>query len=261
MNNDHIVRVLKEIAGKFTPELIDAQLRDVDRVAFHIQLVRQAAESKDFSEIEMCDLGAGVGLFAVGCAALGCKRAVLIDDFNDPVNRRLGDRVLDLHRSYGVHVLSRDVVADGISDLPGQFDVITTFDSMEHWHRSPRELFQQVVHKLKPDGAFILAGPNCVNLRKRITVPLGRGKWSQMRDWYEPQEFRGHVREPDVDDFKYITRSMGLQDTRLYGRNWAGYQSSRAAIRLVTKLCDLPLRLRPSLCSDIYIMGKHPVAC
>ena len=40
--------------------------------------------------------------------------------------------------------------------------------------------------------------PNCVNLRKRLTVPLGRGKWSPMADWYEQPSFRGHVREPDA---------------------------------------------------------------
>ena len=33
-----------------------------------------------------------------------------------------------------------------------------------------------------------------------------------MAHWYEPELFRGHVREPDVDDLRYIARDMGLED-------------------------------------------------
>jgi hypothetical protein len=47
---------------------------------------------------------------------------------------------------------------------------------MEHWHHSPKRLFRQVSDKLlKPGGRFVLAVPNCVNLRKRLSVPLGVG--------------------------------------------------------------------------------------
>lgn len=79
-----------------------------------------------------------------------------------------------------------------------------------------------------------------------------------MQDWYEPEVFRGHVREPDVCDLKYIARDMGLVDVRIIGRNWLGYYSERAAIRIATKLMDYPLRLKPSLCSDLYMTGKKP---
>jgi hypothetical protein len=59
-----------------------------------------------------------------------------------------------------------------------------------------------------------------VRIRKRLTVPFGSGKWSSMADWYEDPIFRGHVREPDVDDLFYIAREVGLVDVYIKGRHW-----------------------------------------
>jgi SAM-dependent methyltransferase len=202
-------------------------------------------------------VGGGVGLFSVGCAAAGFKRVVLIDDFRDEINRIAGDSILDLHRKRGIEVLSRDVVAQGLG-AEGPFDAVTSFDSMEHWHHSPKRLFRQIMDALRPGGLFVLGVPNCVNLRKRLTVPLGRGKWSRMADWYEPEVFRGHVREPDVDDLRYIGRDLGLENSRILGRNWLGLLSSNPLMRIATIAADRPLRLFPSLCSDIYLVGKKP---
>ena len=250
---------LRTIAEEYPPELVAAELRDVARIAFNISLAL-GPDLEARKGLEVCDLGGGIGLFSAGCAGLGVKRMVLIDDFSDPVNFRVGESVLDLHRRHGVEVVSRDVVASGIADLPGPFDVITTFDSMEHWHNSPKALFAQVVDKLKPGGVFVLGVPNCVNLRKRITVPLGRGKWSQMADWYELPTFRAHVREPDVSDLHYIARDMGLADVKIHGRNWLGYYSPHKATRMATYLADRLLQPFPTLCSDIYMVGRKPAS-
>ena len=59
-----------------------------------------------------------------------------------------------------------------------------------------------------------------MRIRKRLTVPFGSGKWSSMADWYEDPIFRGHVREPDVDDLFYIAREVGLVDVYIKGRHW-----------------------------------------
>jgi SAM-dependent methyltransferase len=45
---------------------------------------------------------------------------------------------------------------------------------MEHWHRSPKALFHEALTWLRPGGLLVIGVPNCVNLRKRLTVPLGR---------------------------------------------------------------------------------------
>lgn len=259
MQHRELIDVLRAVANRYPEDLVAAEVRDIPRIAFNIEVAVKAVKQKSYRELEICDLGGGIGLFSVGCAAYGMKRTVLIDDFDDSVNHRAGNSVLDLHRSLGVQVIARDVVKCGVSDISGSFDVITTFDSMEHWHHSPKRLFQDIVAKLKPGGAFVLGVPNCVNMRKRITVPFGVGKWSGIKEWYDVPRFRGHVREPDVSDLMYIAQDMRLAETRIIGRNWAGHCSPRPFIRLGALLFDIPLRLRPSLCSDIYLIGRKPL--
>ncbi len=248
-----IVTELRDIARKYPNDWIKGQLQDIKRIAFHIGLV---AARKGVS-CRLCDLGGGLGLFSIGCAAVGME-ATLIDDFRDEIVGKTAETILDLHRSYGVKVINRDVIQQGLDFSDGSFDVITTFDSMEHWHHSPKRLFASIMNALAPGGLFILGVPNCVNLRKRLTVPLGVGSWSRMEDWYEPDEFRGHVREPSVGDLKYIAKDMRLVNVEVVGRNWHGYSSISLAIRSLTRLADPLISLFPSLCSNIYMIGTKP---
>lgn len=246
----NIKEVLRSIALKYPESMVEGQLRDIDRIAYHIGLV---LEHKG-RDVKIADIGGGVGLFSVGCAALGMQ-SLLIDDFGDEVNRQVGQSIFEIHKSYGVEIICKNAVENEIEFEPQSLDVVTTFDSMEHWHRSPKKLFRSVRMALKTNGLFILGVPNCVNLRKRIAVPFGYGKWSRMEDWYEQEIFRGHVREPDVKDLCCIARDMNLKKIRVLGQNWCGYQSSSKVVRFCTKVGDKLLRVIPSLCSDIYLIG------
>jgi SAM-dependent methyltransferase len=243
------------VASQYPKNLVARQVGDISRTAFHINLALGSVSHKPHSEVSLCDLGGGISLFPVGCASCGIKRTVLIDNFyfNDGFAQ---SSILDLHRRLGVEIIERDVIKNGIHDIDGTFDVITTFHSMEHWHNSPKALFHQIVHKLNPLGVFVLGVPNCVNMRKRITVPFGIGKWSSIQQWYEAELFVGHVREPDVSDLIYIAKDIGLTNIKIHGRNWLGYQSENSVIRFCTTISDFFLRLRPSFCSDIYLVGQ-----
>ena len=241
---------LADLVTRYPEGLRPSQVSDLARQVFHVSTVRSLVPGG-----AVADIGGGMGIFSAGCAALGMD-ATLIDDFSDPANEQHGETPLDVHRSLGVKIECRDVIADGLGAAPESLDIVTSFDSMEHWHASPKALFAEVMVSLRPGGWFLLGVPNCVNLRKRVTVPLGRGKWSEMSTWYERPTFRGHVREPDVDDLQYIARDMGLVDVRLMGRNWMGYANTRAWVRRLTPLVDRPLQARPSLCSDLYLLGR-----
>lgn len=248
----HIRETLVKLARQYPPALVEEQLSDVRRVAFHISLVISEKEPNR----RICDLGGGIGLFSVGCAALGMS-CVLADDFGDEVNQQYGDEQFALHKKLGVDIVGKDVISERLDFEPGSFDAFTCFDAMEHWHHSPKALFREIRRFLKPGGWFILGGPNCVNLRKRISAPLGIGKWSGMGDWYEKTTFRGHVREPDVDDLRYIAKDLKLRNVRILGRNWLGYHSAFKWVRIGTPVFDRALRLFPSLCSDIYLVGQR----
>lgn len=194
-------------------------------------------------------------MFAIGCAAVG-MRVTLVDDFRDPVNQAHNDSVLDIHRSWGVEVVRRDVIEEGLGLPATCVDAITAFDVMEHWHHSPKTLFHGCTASLVADGLFVLATPNCANLRKRVLMPVGRVKWSSMADWYEQSRFRGHVREPDVGDLRYIASDLQLAGVEILGRNWAGLRSASGGRRAVARAVDRALQLRPQLCSDIYMVGR-----
>ncbi len=77
-----------------------------------------------------------------------------------------------------------------------------------------------------------------------------------MNDWYETLIFRGHVREPDVGDLGYIAKDMGLNDYKVDGKNWIGYRANSKLIRSIIPYTDKLLQLKPSLCSDIYLIAR-----
>jgi SAM-dependent methyltransferase len=255
MNRPRDIRAaLESLVIDYPASLIEVQRADIPRMVFNIGLIseRLGAGSR------VADIGGGIGLFSPACAALGYS-SVLVDDFRDSNNIDIAEDVFQrVHRKAGVEIISRDVVADGVSFVAESFDVITTFHSMEHWHHSPKKLFHQLVAALKPGGIFVLCGPNCVNIRKRMTLPFGLGSWSPMSEWYEEDVFRGHVREPSVKDLVYIAQDMGLVDNTVIGRNWLGLKSRYQWVTALAPIVDRPLQAFPSLCSDIYLLGHKP---
>jgi 2-polyprenyl-3-methyl-5-hydroxy-6-metoxy-1,4-benzoquinol methylase len=229
---------------------------DVPRTAFLVDLVLRSLAPNPRAAASVCDLGGGSTLFAVACAAVGIGRSVVVDDFGDTDNNWVLEHASSPQRSYGVEVHSLDLVADGIASVEGTFDVITCLNCMEHFHHSPKTLFHDAIGRLRPGGFLLLSAPNCVNLRKRLTVPFGRGKWTALADWYDTTPFRGHVREPDVEDLRAIARDLSLENVKVFGRNWTGINSPKPVTRSLARVADVPLRLMPSLCSDIYVMGR-----
>jgi 2-polyprenyl-3-methyl-5-hydroxy-6-metoxy-1,4-benzoquinol methylase len=251
MNNKNVLRKkLAEIVSQYPEDLAKSHIKNIDRMAFNIGLVLD----RKGSDVKICDMGGGYSLFAVGCAAMGMK-SVLIDDFKDPVVGQT-DSPLELFRSYGVEIISMDGVQEALPFEPGSIDVFTMFEAIEHFHHSPKSLLHQMKATLSDDGLLILSAPNSVNIRKRLAVPLGYSNWSSMGSWYELEVFRGHVREPTVSDLKYIAHDLGLRDIEVLGLNWMGLRNSRAIVRIMAKLIDPVLRLKPSLCSNLYLIGR-----
>jgi 2-polyprenyl-3-methyl-5-hydroxy-6-metoxy-1,4-benzoquinol methylase len=242
--------ILRRLASEYPESQAVVQLNDIERIAFHIQLV---LEHKGRTAT-ICDIGGGVGMFSVACAAMGMT-SLLVDDFRDEINLKMGESALDLHKHYGVQVISKDVLREDINLPPASLDAITCFESMEHWHQSPKSLFKKLRTALKPNGLFVLSSPNCVDLKNRLLVPLGFGRWSSMDSWYESTVFRGHVREPDVNDLRYIGLDIGLKSMQIYGRNWWPYRFNPVPLRLAATGLDRVLRMRPALCSTIYLIG------
>jgi SAM-dependent methyltransferase len=248
-----IRKQLKELAREYPPGLIAVEEADVTRMTYNISLALRYAVPRP----TICDVAGGLSMFTLGVSALGCN-AILIDDFGDEWHSEAAEGVHGLLSRYGVQIVSTDVIARGVSLEPESLDVVHCSNVMEHFHHSPKRLFHQLVAALRPGGIFVLGVPNRVNLRKRVVVPFGGAPWSPMESWYEPEVFRNHVREPDVADLRYIYRDLGLEVLEVAGRNWQGHKSKRRLTRVLARIADRGLQRFPSLCSDLYIVGKKP---
>jgi hypothetical protein len=98
MQNMNLHDVLINVANQYPKDMVDGQVRDIARIRFNIGVALDAAKYKSHDELEICDLGGGIGLFSVGCAAYGMKRTVLVDDFDDSINHKVGASILDLKK-------------------------------------------------------------------------------------------------------------------------------------------------------------------
>jgi len=249
------LQLVKSIIEKMPVSIRNQQMTELARFAYEVGLVRRRVPPGS----AVLDIGGGWGVFALGMAAAGMK-STMLDDFGDVGFREsAADAMRVLWTRSGVEVTSRDPGSEGLGLAPRSLDAVTTFDCLEHWHHSPKRMLHEALDALKPGGLFVLGTPNCANLRKRISAVLGRTAWSAMDDWYEKETFRGHVREPSVQDLVYIGRDIGLVRTEIIGRNFAGSLPTRPRwIRTVTPMANHLLMLHPSLCSNIYLLGRKP---
>jgi len=243
------LEMVRALARRYPASLRAAQLADSTRIASHVERILCPGAN-------VADLGGGLGLFSPSCAALGMQ-TWLVDDFADPVNRTVDLDDIGLHRPLGVRVIETPIRQWGEAFGNESLDVVTCFDSLEHWQHSPRPVFAEAWRALKPGGTLLISGPNAVNLRKRLSVPFGRSNWSQFEDWYYPDQFRGHVREPVLADLVRLVRELGFEKQAAWGRNWAAYPASGGR-RAAAWLIDHALRPLPTLCSDLYVMARKP---
>lgn len=242
-----------EIFTKWWPGLSENDARvEIIRNCYNVNLALASAPPDAW----VCDIGAGWGAFSCTVKGLG-YRSTMIDDFRDSGFYSESDPRYKMQQHFGVDVVSRDVIADGLNMPDNSLDVVGCFDSMEHWHNSPKKLFAEIMRALKPGGRFVLGVPNCVNLRKRFSTLIGTARWTDMNDWYEQPVFRGHVREPSVPDLYYIARDMGLDRVQIHGENFAGM--AKPSLKLATAVLNPVLKLKPSLCSEIYLTGHRPL--
>lgn len=239
-----IKQSLEAISAEYSPQVRERKLRDIPRTAYHIAMIYGKGK-------RVLDIGGGIGLFSVGCAALSME-SFLLDDFSDEIYRKEGDSGLDLHKKYGVTILKGDA---SNMDLPfenGFFDVVNSVDCIEHFHRSPRRLFHQVKRVLKKDGIFFLSLPNAADILNRLKLLFGISNWSRFEDWYYPEEFRGHVREATCSDLRRIAKDCGFTKLEIFGKNW---QLRGKLPPFVSIPIDKLLQIWPSFCSGIYLIA------
>lgn len=238
------------------------------RIVFYLQMLEDRELLAPGKTI--VDLGAGIYWFDPMVKLLGSE-VVLVDDFGggggvDNADPTPALQMIARYRNeLNIKVVEQDFLETPLAFPDASVDGVTCFHSLEHWHHSPKNLFREIARILRPGGYLFLATPNAVNIRKRITVPLGFNNWAGLEEWYHEQpHFRGHVREPIVGDLEKIMEWNGLRVDGVYGRNFIGRDSLvlswlprplRHGLAAVTQLF---LRFFPTLCSDIHVVGRKP---
>ncbi len=268
--------------ARFDPEIFHAVWRDRvasllpwpgdtgrldDRTIFYFQLLHDRGLLS--AGKHLMDLGCGVS--AVGAVARGLGMEVtLVDDFGGGGGVELGNadparRLMEAWRTQlGIRFVQLNFIEQPLPLPSGSVDVITCFHSLEHWHHSPKRLFQEICRVLRPGGYLIIAAPNAANLRKRLAVPVGRNIGSTLEEWYHKGDpvFRGHVREPIVRDLHRLLEWNNFQVVTTHGRNFIGRYSialrflPKPFMKWIATAADSVLRFFPTLCSDIHVTGR-----
>jgi len=169
--------------------------------------------------------GTGGRLLDIGCGALD-KTTVFqrlgyecfaCDDFQDPWHRHPDNQgpLLAFARECGVQV---HVLTESDYSLPWEtesFDVVALLDVIEHLHESPRDILNFAGNYLKQGGLLVVGMPNSVNLRKRLSVLVGKTNYTPLDGFYEfVGNWRGHVREFTLEETCQIVQWNGFDVLR-----------------------------------------------
>jgi SAM-dependent methyltransferase len=263
-SSDDYTNALKAVTAILLPGRSES-IRLESRQELYIQLLAENGLLKRGTTI--VDLGGGGTWFTPVLSQMGFD-ASLVDDFKggggvneDPQRRDLS--FIDRFRELGVKVYSQDLLSPPLPFPNESVDVFTFIDALEHLHHSPRRLFAEIQRALRPQGYMLLATPNAVSLRKRIWAVLGLNPSPDFHGWYDPDVFRGHVREPSVRELHRLLELNGLRVVSTCGRNRIGQDSlalsflPRNLRRVLAQLSESVLRLLPTLCSDIIVVGQR----
>lgn len=245
--------MVKEVADLNPEKFSDCAQWNIERIIYNIETPIDTQLGSKPHDLSIVDLGGNFAMFSAACAKLGLENPV--DDYGEPAKLKHGNGLVELHRSLEVAVINMDFALELPVNLP-VVDIYTTFDTMEYWYASPKILFRVVAQQMSQGARFVLGILNCVNLRKRPSVPIGGDNWSIMGDWYDKTIFRGRAGEQDLQYLAYIADDLKISARRIVGRNFQGYSHANAFVRFATHYIDKQLSAFLSLCSDFCLVGS-----
>lgn len=183
---------------------------------------------------KVLDFGSGPCDKTAVIQALGFKCSAyddLLDDWHKLGNNR--DKIIQFAKESKIDFR---LASDGYLPFEkGFFDMVMLHDVIEHLPDSPRDLLNDLVVLIKPDGYLFITVPNAVNIRKRISVILGKTNLPPFDNYYwYPGRWRGHVREYVKDDLLQLSKFLNLEITELHS-------------------CNLMLKRLPRIIRPIYI--------
>ena len=162
------------------------------------------------------DFGAGATDKTAVLQTLGF-RCTACDDLQDAWHLEEDNRqkILKFADSLGIEF---QVASDGALPFAKEsYDMLMLHDVLEHLHDSPRDLINDLLGLVKPEGLLFVTVPNIVNIRKRLAVISGRTNLPDYSVYYwYPGHWRGHVREYAEDDLRQLAEFLALEIVELH---------------------------------------------
>lgn len=124
------------------------------------------------------------------------------------------DKIIAFAKEFGIDF--KIAIDDRFPFEENSFDMLMMHDVLEHLHDSPRDLLNDLLMLVKPEGYFFATVPNAVSTRKRIYVLFGKTNLPPFRHYYwYPGPWRGHIREYTKDDLAELSEYLNLDIVEL----------------------------------------------
>jgi 2-polyprenyl-3-methyl-5-hydroxy-6-metoxy-1,4-benzoquinol methylase len=173
---------------------------EVDKFKHKFEIENILSCLKENGGESVIDIGCGAGVNQIILSKLYGIKCTVIDrfeEFNPEHNRTAGDtdRVIKRLNEHSIKVIVGSYADIDFSDMESSFDVVTSFDVIEHLNHRPK-LFLDILNKLRnPEGRVLMGTPNQQHIMNRIKSVFGKNTWEDFDIWFECENFYGHVRE------------------------------------------------------------------
>jgi len=213
----------------------------------------------DFDHRRLLDIGSGPMDKTAMFKLLGFQ-CCAADDLTDPWHQRNdnADKIKEFAAVTGIEFCHQTATDYAIPFEPESFDVVCALGVIEHLHESPRGLLNTMGRFVRREGLLVIAMPNSVNLRKRLSVLLGRTNYPSIDAfYYSSGQWRGHVREYTLSEAAFICQAAGFE-----------ILTQRTFEHLACKKLRTPLRefylmltsIVPTLGSGLLVICRKPAS-
>ncbi len=268
--NQTIAKVYEDVVSLFPSEVQETLLfANKGKHLYEVsQIIQRCSETA-----KILDCGGGVGVNLLVLSRLNPKyQLCLIDRFEEyTTDNIMGDckSALPLLSSSNINVVKQDFVKK--PRLPYEdesFDIVTSFDVMEHLPTHPIKQLREIYRVLKKNRYICLGGPNAISLVKRQGLLMGKHPYIPFNLWCQDKYF-SHYREYSPQEYLRLLEMTGFEDIHIELKS-----SPRIAIHNLKRkqgnyftflLAGLAIRtsmlieaLVPNLRNSVYCFAKHP---
>ena len=203
------------------------------------------------------DLGCGSLTKAALLALLGYEIHGA-DDYQDPWHVRDNNvkKLKGFAGNFGIALKVQDV-RHRLEYPENYFDGCMIHDFIEHLHETPRNLLNNAGLVVREGGYLFVSMPNAVNLRKRLSVIMGKSNYPAVEMFYHCiGPWRGHVREYTLPEQDYILRSSGFV-VRFSG-TYHGMVDRKLKSKFLKRLYKGVCRFFPAMRENIATVAQKP---